>query len=76
MELDAFPIELKVYVSDLEAVWRCRYRASRDRTSLVPDGRAAPAFRVGGGVALRALAHDDGRWRLRPEPLTPALPTS
>lgn len=74
VELDEFPIEIKVYVTDLEAVWGCRYTGSRDGTSLTPADPAAPTFRVGGGVALRTIAHDQGRWRLRPEPLATALP--
>lgn len=74
VELDEFPIELKVYATDVEAAWGCRYTAARDGTSLVPSDPGAPTFRVGGGVALRTLGHEADRWRLRPEPLAPSLP--
>jgi ribonuclease R len=69
VELDDFPIELKVYRADLEAAWG-PFQPSRDGTSLAFERPGAPRLRVGDAVGLRTIAHAADRWQLRPEPIT------
>ena len=71
VELDAFPVDLKVYTFDIEARLGCRYRDSDDGILLLPHGKnseRAPRFVVGGQVFLRTLDYDPSRERWRIEP--------
>ncbi|MGE0713548.1 MAG: ribonuclease catalytic domain-containing protein [Planctomycetota bacterium] len=62
--LDEFPIDLKVYREDLEALHGQAYQADRALTQLSPKGAGdAPRFRMGDGVTLRTHAYDDQRRR-------------
>lgn len=66
VELDVFPMELKVYSWDLEETYGTRYELAGDRAALCPsDGNGAPTFAVGEGISLRPLAYDQRRTRWR-----------
>ena len=68
VELDAFPIELKVYREDLEDAFDCRYRANKAETVMAPVDGEGPEFRVGGAVRLKTRSHDRElrRWSFVP----------
>ena len=70
VELDAFPIDLKVYSRDLQEHHGVRFEIRGD-TALAGKG-GGPVFRLGDGVLVKTAGHDRkrGRWQLvaRPEP--------
>lgn len=70
VELDVFPMEIKVYVQDLEAATGATYAPDDDDMSLAPRG-GGPSFRVGDGVFVRTQGYDPEtrRWRLSARPV-------
>lgn len=71
VELDGFPLELKVYREDVEASYGAPYRVTPDASALAParDDPRLPTFRVGDGVTVLVEGKAGPRWRLRLEPL-------
>lgn len=72
VELDEFPVDLKVYSCDLEQAHRCEYQQDELGVRLLPSDAAAPRFSVGSGIGVRTLGYDDKRrrWRLSARPVT------
>jgi ribonuclease R len=66
VELDRFPMEIKVYVRDLEAETGVSYALSDDDSILAPQGGEGPRFRIGDGVLVRTDGYDEEarRWQL------------
>ncbi len=64
VELDDFPVEIKVYRADFDRAYGCRYEANEDGTVLTPAKGKGPEFRLGAGVRLQTRVHDDEtqRW--------------
>lgn len=71
VELDGFPLELKVYREDVEASHGAPYRVTPDASALAPgrDDPRLPTFRVGDGVTVLVEGQEGPRWRLRLESL-------
>ena len=67
VELDVFPMEVKLYTRDLEAATGVAYTVRND-TLLTPEvaGGDAPSFRVGDGVLVVTHGYDEAarRWQL------------
>ncbi len=67
VELDVFPMEVKLYTRDLEATTGKAYTV-RDETILTPKDRGcdAPSFRIGDGVRVVTHGYDQAarRWQL------------
>lgn len=67
VELDVFPMEVKLYTRDLEAATGIAYTV-RDDAVLTPKdrGAGAPSFRIGDGVLVVTHGYDPAarRWQL------------
>lgn len=70
--LDDFPLDLKIYLSDLEAHRECQYEMTA--AALVPrdpGASGAETLRIGDAVAVRTLAWDAVRRRFALDPTIP-----
>jgi ribonuclease R len=65
VELDLFPMEIKVYVRDLEEATGMTYALGDDDSILAPQ-EGGPSFRIGDGVLVRTKGYDEAarRWQL------------
>lgn len=66
VELDKFPVDLKIYSHDLERAYDCAYHQDELGVQLIPDAPEAPLFSVGSGVGVRTVGYDEKRrrWQL------------
>lgn len=61
VSVDGFALDLKVYASDLESHWNCKYTV--ENTVARASNPAAPTLHIGDGVAVTTLSWDEERRR-------------
>ncbi len=71
VRLDDLPLEIKVYVTHVEAALGQRYDCDEQGLMLAPTGAAGgPSWRVGDAITLRLAGRDERRDRWQLAPLT------
>ena len=61
LAVDGLALDLKIYASDLEQRWNCKYTVSD--TQALPDDKSAPSLRIGDIARLQTDRWDESRSR-------------
>ena len=71
VRLDAPPVDIKVYLQDIQSRLGLEFQLQRDGVELASPDRPGVRFRAGDRIELRTAAYDPERGRWHMVPITP-----